>query len=366
MFSLWYRGPRAYYYMECRNIERLVPGAAVKEGLDLAQGGICQSVFLWWGFWNVAIANEGKEHRMGGKIDIEEFKGAQGTAFLTLKPKAYYAQIVPQEEWLLDFSKVREICDQVPAIDFSEFAASSEGRKRNAAISFAVRSKAFEELLDKTLERFADEQPVVVHFGCGLSDRNERYKDRTDAGMPFYDVDFPDMIALRQNFYEETEHYKMLGADLSNYTWIEQIPEAHRSGRFIFVAEGVTPYLTEAQMKELFATLKEHFPGCIFILDTYTEVKLKEGKKEVAKYGATMHFINEDPAVMVGWGAEGEYRHLEEDNLMHRKDFLESKLLSGAYKHLVRFLARFFSWHKGIDRSTVVHVFQLGQRPSVG
>ena len=296
-----------------------------------------------------------RDKNMDKDIDLTYIKGSQGTAFLTLKPKAYYMEFVPKEEQALDFSKSAEICERV-GIDFSDYVGDSETKKRILSIGFVIRSKAFEELLDKYIKQL--DNPVVVHFGCGLSDRSERYRQR---GFPFYDVDFPDMIELRKNFYEDGEHYKMIGSDLSTYTWIEQIPQEQRQRPFIFIAEGVSPYLREMQLKELFAKLKENFPGCVFIFDTYTELKLKQGKKEVEKFGAEFHFYNKDPSVMVNWG-EGEYQSLEEDNLSYRKDFLKNKYLPGFYKFMIRVVLACFFWHKGLTRSTVIHVFQFGQK----
>ena len=281
---------------------------------------------------------------------------------MVLEPKAYHAQMVPKDEWLLDFSKARDICERLSKAEARTATGPRPTQMMISSVGLVVRAKGFEELLDKYLDQL--DEPVVVHLGCGLSDRSERYKPRIDAGLPFYDIDFPDMIELRRNFYEETACYEMIGSDLSKHAWIEQIKPAHRSRPFIFVAEGFTPYLTQAQLKELFSTLKEAFPGCIFIFDTYSKLKLQGVAKTVAKFGAQLHFTNEDPAELEAWSEAGEYKFVEEDNLFFREDFLRNKYLPGYYRFLMRVFTTLFTWHEGLMRSTVVQVFRLGARPA--
>ncbi|PRQ03843.1 Leucine carboxyl methyltransferase [Enhygromyxa salina] len=297
---------------------------------------------------------------MTDKVQVDHIRGAPATALMVLEPKAFHAEKVPREDWLLDFSKARDICERLSDAEARTEASSALMRMMTSSVFLVVRAKSFEDLLDKYLAELDD--PVVVHFGCGLSDRCERYKSRIDAGLPFYDVDFPDMIALRHEFYEERTNYAMIGSDLSQHAWIEQLEPDHRARPFIFVAEGLTPYLSEAQLQDLFSTLKAQFPGCIFIFDTYSKLKIKSSQKVVAKYGVEMQFTNEDPAEIQAWGRDGEYVFLEEDNLLLRDDFLNNKYLPRISKFLMRMFARRFSWHKGITRSAVVLVFRLGTR----
>lgn len=296
---------------------------------------------------------------MSEKIDVSKLRGTQGTAITVLEPKAYYAKSIPQGEWELDFSKALEIWEQLTGIEMYTLSGDNDTKKKIAAIGLVIRSKSFEEAIDKYIDLL--ENPVLVHFGPGLSDRSERYKAHIEKGLDFYDVDFADTMEFRREFYEESDHYKMLDADLSKYTWIEQIPLEQRKRPFLFVAEGVTPYLTEAQMKEMFSVLKENFPGCHLIFDTYSRLKLKGMQKGITQMEAEFFFSNEDPAEMVEWGKEGEVVQLEEDNLLHRKDFLEHKHLHGFYKWVMGIFARWFRWNKGITRSNIVHVFRLGK-----
>ena len=295
------------------------------------------------------------------KINVEEMKGAQATALLLLEEKAYYPKFVPKEEWIIDFSKIQEICKNVSFGDLSVFTEKKESQKRFASIRLASRSKSFDELLNKYLGQ--SEKKVVVQFGCGLSDRSVRYEKRIIAGLPFFDIDLPEVIELRRKFYIESENYKMIASDLSKYTWIKQIPKALRERQFIFIAEGVTPYLTEDQMREMFAKLKENFPGCILIMGTISKMKFESGKNMMKnKFDADFHFSNNDPLVMQKWEKEGAYEFLEEDKVLYRKDFLFSKHVPWSKKIITRIFAYLFSWHTGISRSSATLVYKLGKK----
>jgi O-methyltransferase involved in polyketide biosynthesis len=304
------------------------------------------------------IAKPFQSNPVNNKIDISNIKGPQATAFAVLEPKGFYAAAVPEEDWMINFSKAHEICQSIDFSYMQKMLGSKKKQKLIGAVGLAVRSLAFENLIDKYLKQ--NTGTVLVHLGCGMSDRSERYRPQIDKGLPFIDIDFPDIMELRKHFYTEHGSYLMLSSDLSKDNWVNDIPAKYKASPFIFVAEGLTPYLTEEQLKKLFAQLKENFPGCILIFDTYTKFKLRSTKKQVSELFETeFKFYNEDSQVFKDWDAQ--YQFLEEDILIYRKEFLESKYLTPFYKWLMRFFIKRFSWHKGIIRSTVVQVFRLGE-----
>jgi O-methyltransferase involved in polyketide biosynthesis len=47
----------------------------------------------------------------------------------------------------------------------------------------------------------------------------------------------------------------------------------------MFVAEGVLSYLTEQQVKQIFALLIEHFLGCFFAFDSIFSLPINNNKK---------------------------------------------------------------------------------------
>jgi O-methyltransferase involved in polyketide biosynthesis len=69
-----------------------------------------------------------------------------------------------------------------------------------------------------------------------------------------------------------------ISASILNPSWIEKVKTAG-SRPIMFVAEGVLSYLTEQQVKQIFALLIEHFPGCFFAFDSISSLTTNNNKK---------------------------------------------------------------------------------------
>ena len=107
-------------------------------------------------------------------------------------------------------------------------------------------------------------QAVVVHIGCGLDLRFER----VDNGqVEWYDLDLPEVIGMRlQLFGDEGDRHHLLGSSVLEEGWLEAV-KVHSSRPFLFLAETVFVYFTEAQVKSLLLTLRDHFPGAELVFD---------------------------------------------------------------------------------------------------
>src|SRR4029079_6073330 len=100
----------------------------------------------------------------------------------------------------------------------------------------ALRSAQFDAMIDAYLDRHPE--AVVLHLGCGLHSRGLRMA-RPDGG-PWYDVDLPNVIALRRQLHSETERYRMVGSSVTDPGWIEELPVG---GPVLIVAEGLLMYV---------------------------------------------------------------------------------------------------------------------------
>jgi len=67
-------------------------------------------------------------------------------------------------------------------------------------ISIAVRT----EILDNTTKAFIHNNPdsVIVNIGCGL---DNRYSRLDNGKIHWYDLDLPESIKLRKQFFKETD-----------------------------------------------------------------------------------------------------------------------------------------------------------------
>jgi O-methyltransferase involved in polyketide biosynthesis len=131
----------------------------------------------------------------------------------------------------------------------------------------------FTREMDRYARDFLGRHPraVVVHIGCGLDSRF----DRVDNGLvEWYDLDVPDVIGLRRKLIgDEGRRYHVLGCSVLEDAWLEAV-RVHSQHPFLFLAEGVFMYFTEAQVKSLVLTLRDHFPGAELVFDSWTPFQI--------------------------------------------------------------------------------------------
>lgn len=162
-----------------------------------------------------------------------------------------------------------------------------------------MRSAVFDRWLAEKMAENPD--AVILHIGCGMDSRIHRVGDR---GHLWFDVDFPEVISLRREYYTESETYKMIPGDLRQRGWLENIP----GGSAIVVLEGVSMYLTPEELKTAFANLYGHFVKVQILMDCYTEfaAKASKYKNPINDVGVTQVYGLDDPRILPGFLREHE------------------------------------------------------------
>ncbi len=108
---------------------------------------------------------------------------------------------------------------------------------------------------------------LVVHIGCGLDGRFTRVDD---GRVEWYDLDLPQVIALRRRFTgEEGGRYHFLPCSAFDGDWMDRLQPLRRKP-FLFLAEGVFMYFEEAQIKSLLLGMLDRFPGAELVLDAFS------------------------------------------------------------------------------------------------
>ena len=121
-----------------------------------------------------------------------------------------------------------------------------------------LRNREFDRCAREYLARRPD--AVVVHIGCGLDTRFERVAER-NSRVEWYELDLPYVIDLRRKLMgDEAGRRHLLGCSVLEDDWLDTV-SVHRRHPFLFLAEGVFMYFTEAQVKGLVLTLRNRFPG---------------------------------------------------------------------------------------------------------
>ena len=181
------------------------------------------------------------------------------TLLITLYIRATESQ---RPDALIKDERAEALVRQLDPETLRKTLALTEGTGRLVLI---LKSREFDRFAQDFLRRHPD--AVVVHIGCGLDTRFER----VDNGqVEWYDLDLPEVIDLRRELIGcERERYHLLVGSVLEDAWLNAV-EAHRPRPFLFLAEGVFMYFTEAQVKALVLRLKEHFPGAELVFDAYS------------------------------------------------------------------------------------------------
>lgn len=133
---------------------------------------------------------------------------------------------------------------------------------------------------------------TVVHLGCGLDARVFRLDPGPD--VEWYDVDFPDVIALREKVYPARPHYHLTPTAATDPSWLDQIP-ADRP--VLFLAEGISMYLTDAEGIALLRRVIDRFPSGEIQIDFFNWLAIKSQKTQalVRNSGSTLFWAVNSP-----------------------------------------------------------------------
>ncbi|KQC05227.1 MAG: hypothetical protein APR53_08510 [Methanoculleus sp. SDB] len=136
-------------------------------------------------------------------------------------------------------------------------------------VHISLRAKRYDDFVREFLAK--SPAGVVVNIGCGLDSRFLR----TDNGQAiFYDLDLPEVIALKAEFFDETDRYRFIASSVLDEGWFDRV-KAH-DGPFLFVAEGVFMYLDADDVKALFVKLVKEFPGSELVCEVFNSLWLRE------------------------------------------------------------------------------------------
>lgn len=110
---------------------------------------------------------------------------------------------------------------------------------------------------------------AVVNLGCGLDATGRR----CDNGCcKIYNLDFPDVIEVRNALLPAGEREFNIPCDLNDTTWFEKIDA---SEGVVFFAAGVFYYFLKEQVKRLIQAMAKAFPGGKIVFDAANEKAVK-------------------------------------------------------------------------------------------
>lgn len=177
------------------------------------------------------------------------------------------------------------------------FAIKGKSRSKWLCYNMAMRARVFDDWTCGMIAQHAD--ALVIHIGCGLDSRCLR------VGAPdtrWIDGDFPDVIAVRKKYYAGSDRYTMACVNAADPDALRALPDAPCA---IVVLEGISMYLTNDELAQLFRVLDEKYREAHILLDVYTVfgVKASRFKNPVNDVGVSrLYGVNSLAPLLEGTG----------------------------------------------------------------
>lgn len=175
--------------------------------------------------------------------------------------------------------------------DFQKFKITPDDR-----VTASVRGKQLDLWTAEFLTNHRE--AVVLHLGCGLDSRVFRIDP--PPRVDWYDLDFPEIIELRQRLYPQRSGYHMIGSSVTDVRWLNQVP----ADRPVWiVAEGLMMYLSEEEVKQLLERLTHRFPSGQLAFDAFNSfgVRMATRHQGLKATGATIRWGIDDPHEIERW-----------------------------------------------------------------
>ena len=203
------------------------------------------------------------------------------------------SQVTQQGKGLIDDPRAVEIVNSLD-YDFDKW------KKSKALAGSVLRTRMF----DEDVQDFLLQHPTgtVVEIGCGLNTRFERL----DNGQAqWFDLDLPDTMALRRQFFQDEPRRTMITASVLETDWMETV--AATGGPWCFISEAVIIYLENAQAKQAISQIAKRFPGAWILTDTTAE-KMVAGQSthDAMRYmspDSWFRWVCDDPSEIEQWGS---------------------------------------------------------------
>ena len=173
------------------------------------------------------------------------FTPIEETLFLTLCGRALDNHLAQP---ILGDSMAEELVHKL-GYDCARFHLSA-----SPILNIALRARKLDQVAQNFFGRHA--KAVGLDLGAGLDTRVFRLDP--PAGVDWYDIDFPEVIAARQQLLSAATNAHTIAADLTDSTWLDAIPAGRPA---VIVADGLMAFLAPDDMITLLNRLIGHFPS---------------------------------------------------------------------------------------------------------
>lgn len=200
-----------------------------------------------------------------------ELNGVAETMLQTIYARAQYSK---QKKHIFYDEKAIEIVEHM---DYDFSLAGKDKAMKNGTIA---RTFVFDELVSDFITKHPE--AVIVNIACGL---DTRYYRLDNGKITWYNLDLPETIKVRKQYFEENDRVSMIGMSVLNPKWAAQVT---KRGTMLFIIEGLTMYLSAEDVKTMLEIIRNHFDNAYILMETTSPlwVKNESIEKSIAATGA--------------------------------------------------------------------------------
>lgn len=131
-------------------------------------------------------------------------------------------------------------------------------------------------VLDRMVKQYLRKSSgaVIVSLACGLDTRCYRMQGYSH----WYNLDLPEVMALREKLLPEESDITQIAASAMDARWASGVAADGRP--VLVILEGLTMYLSKADVKQIFTILAAHFPFATVFVETMTPIVVKTVKEK--------------------------------------------------------------------------------------
>jgi len=115
---------------------------------------------------------------------------------------------------------------------------------------------------------------MVVNIACGLDTRFQRLDD---GRVTWYDLDLPDVIALRRRLLEDGERHRTIAASALDPDWPDHLGDMIRD--VLVIIEGLSMYLEQEEVRTLLDIMAARLPGATVLIEVMPRLFQKYGRE---------------------------------------------------------------------------------------
>jgi O-methyltransferase involved in polyketide biosynthesis len=122
---------------------------------------------------------------------------------------------------------------------------------------------------DRIANQFISNHPgcTVINLACGLDTRYWRIENEK---CRYVELDLPEMVALKNEIFEEHPSYELIGCSIFDTTWIDRVTEDGNTN-FLLLAEGLFMYLPKQEAIGILQEIARRFTRSQLVMDIAPE-----------------------------------------------------------------------------------------------